>query len=314
MTLLFRRNFLKILSTLPVALAGISAIAKAETCNIDHPFIPPKSSYQGQCPVCGMIRPMWARTWMRFAPHHGVNQTCSFHCLADWITKTQEEPKNIHLALYHEPERMIPKENAYIVVGSSAAGTMSPVSKIVFEDKNEAQKFSNRCGGETVDFENALEKALATASKENVKINARRLAKGKIVEPKDSDQCIVCNMRPAKYPYGKCQLHTKDKTIFHFCSTQCLFAFFGNQSLYAKREVEPILIWVVDRNTGMWISGRTAFYVIGSTKVFGPMGYEALVHGSLSEARLFAAENGGRIIGFQDISIEKIVPGWRYSD
>lgn len=309
-----RREFLQILTAVPLALAVTPSTLKAGQCTIEHPFNPPKPSYQGQCPVCGMIRPMWARTWMRFAPHHGVDQVCSFHCLADWVNKTGEAPKEILVALYHEPERMIPAQKAIIVVGSNAAGTMSPVSKIVFEDSEKALRFSRSCGGETTDFKSALNKTLATVSKENTKINGRRLAKGKIVEPKDSDQCPVCRMYPARYPYGKCQLHTKDKIIYHFCSTQCLFAFLGNSLLYAGANVEPFLLWVVDRNSGMWISGRTAFYITGSKKVFGPMGYEAIVVGSLEEAGQFASENGGVVSGFKETAIDKIVPDWRYPD
>jgi nitrous oxide reductase accessory protein NosL len=76
--------------------------------------------------------------------------------------------------------------------------------------------------------------------------------------------------------------------------------------------INPFLIWVVDRNSGMWISGRTAFYVIGSKKVFGPMGYEALPFNSLKEAEDFAAENGGAAVAFGDVTIYKVVPKWKY--
>jgi nitrous oxide reductase accessory protein NosL len=76
--------------------------------------------------------------------------------------------------------------------------------------------------------------------------------------------------------------------------------------------INPFLIWVVDRNSGMWISGRTAFYVIGSKKVFGPMGYEALPFNSLKEAEDFTAENGGTAVTFGDVTIYKVVPQWKY--
>lgn len=78
--------------------------------------------------------------------------------------------------------------------------------------------------------------------------------------------------------------------------------------------IEPLLIWVVDRNSGMWIGGRTAFYVVGSKKVFGPMGYEALPFNSLKEADEFTMTNGGHTTIFNDVKIDKIVPKWKYSD
>ena len=216
------------------------------------------------------------------------------------------------LAVYHEPEKMIPAAKAFVVLGSTAAGTMSPVSKIVFDDKTKAAEFAEHCGGDVVDFQGALAAAKSSVLKENKMVKARQLNKGKIVEPSETDRCPVCNMFPARYPYGKCHIQIKSGKTFHFCSTQCLFAFLGKQSLYVDTPVEPFLIWVVDRNSGMWTSGRTAFYVIGSSKVFGPMGYEAFPFNSIAEASAFAAENGGTAVNYGDVTIEKIVPGWHY--
>jgi nitrous oxide reductase accessory protein NosL len=216
------------------------------------------------------------------------------------------------LSLYHQPDRSVPAEAAFIVMGSAAAGTMSPVSKIVFAERSRAEEFARTCGGRVVGFDEALAAAKADVAKENKAINARRLKMGKIVEPAEGDHCPVCNMVPARYPYGKCQVKAKDGRTLHFCSTQCLFAFLGKQALYVDTSVVPQLIWVVDRNTGMWISGRAAFYVIGSKKVFGPMGFEALPFNSLKEAEEFSAANGGRPSVFGDITIQDVVPNWSY--
>jgi nitrous oxide reductase accessory protein NosL len=307
-----RRLFIKSLAATPIALALFHRGAKGMDCNDQHPFMPPNNQYQGQCPVCGMVRPMWARTWITFNPVKNVSQVCSFHCLADWIIKSGQEPTNVMLSIYHQPERAILASDAFIVLGSTAAGTMSPVSKIVFADKSKAEGFTQNCGGEIIDYTRALQIAKASVAKENKMINARRLKKGKIVEPNESDSCLVCGMYPIRYPYGKCQIISKDGQTIHFCSTQCLFAFLGKQKLYMDTAINPFLIWVVDRNSGMWISGRTAFYVIGSKKVFGPMGYEALPFNSLKEAEDFAAENGGAAVTFGDVTIYKVVPQWKY--
>jgi len=284
--------------------------------------MPPQNEFQGQCPVCGMVRPMWARTWISFTPYQGVEQVCSFHCLADWSIKTGQDPTDIMLTVYHEPGKMIPAGSAFIVSGSAAAGTMSPVSKIVNDRQQNDTEFAEQCDGDLLYYPCALAAAKSSVAKENKMIKTRQIKKGKIVEPSPTDRCRVCNMVPARYPYGKCQIKTKKtktkkgKTV-HFCSTQCLFAFMGEPSLYVEPPNidppgEPFLIWVVDRNSGMWTSGRTAFYVIGSSKVFGPMGYEALAFNSIAEASEFAAENGGTAVNYGDVTIEKIVPGWVY--
>jgi nitrous oxide reductase accessory protein NosL len=160
------------------------------------------------------------------------------------------------LTVYHQPDVMIPAGNAAIVIGSTAAGTMTPVSKIVFADRSKARTFAKNCGGAMVDYAKAFETAKASFTKENTMINARRLKKGKISEPGENDNCPVCAMYPQRYPYGKCQIKTKDGQTIHFCSTQCLFAFLGKQEAYMKQSVVPFLIWVVDRNSGMWISKK----------------------------------------------------------
>ena len=307
-----RRQFLKVLSVSPLTIPMIPATAGANACQVQHPLMPPDQRFQGQCPVCGMTRPMWARTWITFDPIKDVSQVCSFHCLADWALKSGQDPQNVMLTVYHQPEQSIPASRAFIVLGSAAAGTMSPVSKIVFSDKAAANRFAADCGGAVVDYAKALLTAKTSVIEDNHAINTRRLAQGKIVEPTDGDHCIVCGMFPSRYPYGKCQIQTKDGRTLHFCSTQCLFAFLGRQTLYIKPAVTPLLIWVVDRNTGMWISGRTAFYVIGSSKVFGPMGHEAFPFNSLQEADAFAAENGGTTAIFREVTIDKVVPLWKY--
>ena len=307
-----RRRFLKTIALTPIVLSPLPAAVSAMDCTEMHPFMPPRNEFDGQCPVCGMVRPMWARTWITFDVHQGVEQACSFHCLADWTAKTGRQPSNIMLAVYHEPSRMIPAEQAVVVLGSAAAGTMSPVSKIVFSGKAAATAFAETCSGSIVDFPQALAAAAASVAKENKMINVRRLEKGKIVEPSKSAECPVCNMRPARYPYGKCQLHDKDGTVLHFCSTQCMFAFLGKPTRYVDHQVTPFLMWVVDRNAGMWISARAAFYAVGSAKVFGPMGYEAFPFNSRREASDFVRENGGQVASFGEVTIHQVVPNWNY--
>lgn len=54
------------------------------------------------------------------------------------------------------------------------------------------------------------------------------------------------------------------------------------------------------------------FYVIGSTKEFGPIGYEAFPFNSLKDAEDFSIENGGTAINFDNVTIFKMVPQWKY--
>ena len=289
-----------------VSLLPIPAFAE-EKCKIKHPIMPPNKNLPGQCTNCGMVRPMWARTWITFENSEGKYQVCSFHCLAEMALKSGEDPRNVEVALYTEPQTMIPATSAYFVVGSSAKGTMTMTSKLAFGSKDKAAQFAQSCGGKVMVFRDTLELAKTGVQKENQMIAKNRLKKGKIVEPVDSkDKCSVCGMYPARFPKHKGQIQTKDKTVYHFCSTQCLFIFLNDSAKFAGSKVQPFLIWVVDYQSGAWIGGKSAYYVVGSDQN-GPMGKEAFVFDKLANAKEFAAAHGGKAIIFTGVTVDKIM-------
>jgi nitrous oxide reductase accessory protein NosL len=302
-----RRTFLSLTLKGTAALAFYPLYAyAANPCHIQHPISPPDMSLPGQCPNCGMVRPMWARTWKTFENAAGPSEACSFHCLADMALKSGEEPKNVMVALYAEPQKMVPAGKAFYVVGSSAPGTMTMKSKVAFASKSEAGKFAGDCGGSVAAYAEALQIAKDGISKEKQMIVQRRLKKGKIVEPvDDKDRCSVCGMYPARYPKHKNQIQTQEGELCHFCSTQCLFSFLADPAQYSGKDVKPFLMWVVDFESGSWISGRTAYYVVGSNQ-FGPMGKEAFAFDKNADAAKFAEKFNGKVIIFQGVTIEKI--------
>ncbi|MGA7874646.1 MAG: nitrous oxide reductase accessory protein NosL [Desulfoferrobacter sp.] len=308
---MFRKSiFVFFLCTFAIAFMPLtpgSSCFASDPCAVQHPLDPPNKDFSGQCPNCGMGRPMWARTWITFENSNGKSEVCSFHCLADVAIKAGEEPKNVMVTLYLEPPKMIPAEIASFVVGSKAKGTMSMTSKLAFSSPEEAQKFAESCGGKVMSFGEAFAIAKEPITQENKVINQRRIKSGKIVEPVDGkDQCIVCQMYPARYAKNKCQLSTMSNQVYHFCSTHCLFNFLQDSKKYAKTEVKPVMIWVVDYPTGTWISGKTAYYVVGS-KVDGPMGQEAIAFSRQSDAKDFAAKQGGKVLTLQEVTMDKIM-------
>ena len=302
-----RRKFLSLTLKSAAALSVYPLYAYAASpCTIQHPLMPPDASMPGQCPNCGMVRPMWARTWKTFENAEGKSEACSFHCLADVALKSGEDAQNVKVALFTEPQKMIPAEKAFYVVGSKAPGTMTMKSKIAFATKSEAENFANECGGSIIGFTEALQVAKEGINKENQMIVQRRLKKGKIIEPvDDKDRCPVCGMYPARYPNNKGQIQTKGQNVYHFCSTQCLFAFLADSAKYAGKDVQPFLIWVVDFENGVWISGRTAYYVLGSNQS-GPMGKEAFAFDKNADAKKFAEKYSGTAVIFQGVTIDKI--------
>jgi copper chaperone NosL len=303
-----RREFMATMSKGIGAACLLPIPAWAEgPCEVKHPIMPPNKDLSGQCPNCGMVRPMWARTWRTFENSTGRSQACSFHCMADMALKSGEEPQNVEVALYMNPTASVSARSAYFVVGSKAAGTMTMTSKLAFGAKSEADAFAKACGGKVMGFKDTLEMAKTGVQKENQMIVKRRLKKGKIVEPTDNkDKCPVCGMYPARHAKHKCQIQTKNRTVYHFCSTQCLFAFLNDTARFVGSKVEPFLFWVKDYQKGAWISGRSAYYVVGSSAQ-GPMGKEAIVFDKLADAKQFASQHGGKAVIFTGVTVDKIM-------
>ena len=277
-----------------------------DLCSVQHPLMPPRNELSGQCSNCGMLKSMWARTWISFENSEGKFGVCSLHCLAHMSVKSGEAPKNIMFALYLEPEKLLGAEQAAFVVGSKAKGTMAMNSKIALASQEDARKFIQACGGNLMTFQQAYESAVQELPDENVMIVGKRIKSGKIVEPEDNkDECTVCRMYPARYPENKCQIQTADKGIYHFCSTRCMFTFLSDPASYAKKKVDPKLIWATDYPSGSWMSAPSAYYVVGS-EVMGPMRREAFAFDRKSEARDFARQQGGTMLSFREVTIEKI--------
>jgi len=308
MTKITRREALgAIMQSLPVVLLFPRLSGASGNFEVDHPLMPPSKAFSGQCPVCGMLRSMWARTWIRFDETDGISEVCSFHCMADFSLKSGELPAGIRLAVYHAPATLVAAEKATVVIGSSAKGTMSPKSKIVFDSDQEAAKFVRAYGGQPAAFGSALEIARSAVSRENAMLVKKRLKKGKIVAPAAGDRCPVCEMYPERYPENRCQVQTKDRKTSHFCSTQCLFAFLENPGKHGWPATGPHLVWVTDLPSGNWIGGRSAYYVVGAKDRFGPMGFEAFPFDRKNDASAFVNKNGGRLLLFKEVSIDKIL-------
>lgn len=309
MRLYSRREF-NLMTLGGLALITVEAIPAfaSDPCAVQHPFMPPRAQFTGQCPNCGMVRSMWARTWMMFENSAGKFDACSFHCLADMAIKAGEKPRSVETALYMAPEKMIPANTAWFVVGSKAKGTMTMNSKIAFPSKGEAEAFIGSCGGTVQSFPDTFSLAKNELPKEKAVIAQKRIKDGKIVEPVDNkDQCPVCHMYPARYPKHRCQLVDAEKTVHHFCSTQCLFTFLKDPKAFLNEDMKPMMIWVTDYLSGSWISAKTGYYLVGSS-IQGPMGYEAVAFDKNAEALSLHRQEGGNVLTFPDISIEKIMP------
>ncbi len=269
---------------------------------IEHPIHKPKMySKTKRCPNCGMIINMWARTRHTFKHPEGDFTACSIRCVADKAVNSGVLPTAGQVAVYLDPDTIIPVEKAFYVVGSAAKGTMTMKSKIAFAEKQTAEKFAVDHGGNVVGFDKAFAAATKELSKSRKLIDKKRKKTGKIKEPTDRDTCIVCGMYPERYPKHNAQIWTKSGKTLHFCSTQCFVNFNVAPEKYAEKPVMIKMAWVTLFSDGMYESAYGPYYVVGS-KVHGPMGHEALPFKFKKDAEKFANDNGGKILNFPQLT------------
>jgi copper chaperone NosL len=275
--------------------------------DIEHPIKNPKMYSESlMCPNCGMMINMWARTRHSFHHPEGDFTTCSIHCLADKIVSSGADADNIHVALYIDPDKMIPVDKATYVIGSTAPGTMTMKSKIAFADKTSAEEFVSNYGGQAVDFQAALAEAKMELPESRMMIDKKRKETGKIKEPTEKDVCTVCGMHPASYPKHNSQILTMDGNTLHFCSTQCMINFNADPSKYVQEPTKTKMAWVTLFSDGMYESALGAYYVVGS-QLNGPMGKEAFPFKLKKDADEFVKANGGKIISFQQLTPQLIM-------
>ena len=309
---LSRRQFIGNLTCLAAgALVWPLAAGAEPLCEVAHPLAPPDAALTGRCPNCGMTQSMWARTWKTFRLAGTARDACSFHCLAEMAFKADQPLQDVRTALFMHPRGMVAAEAAWYVVGSSARGTMTKVSKAAFVSRSAALDFARACGGQIMDYAATLDLAQRSLVQENSMIDSKRLATGKIVPPTDlKDECVVCHMYPSRYPRHHSQVAVPGGGIDHFCSTHCLFAWLGEAKNGAAAGGISGMVWVTDFSSGRWISGQTAYYVVAS-RAMGPMGAEAFAFDRQAQAREFAQAQGGQVLEFHQIKAEP--SAWGFS-
>jgi nitrous oxide reductase accessory protein NosL len=153
-----RRCNLFIVVLLCIATGSALPAIGAERSTVEHPFRKLQNfTEHKRCDNCGMDLNKWARTRHEFRTATGSFHTCSLTCCVILSWKRKEEGRSFRVAEYLRPEKMVDADKAVYVMGSSAPGTMTALSKIAFGDKKEAVAFARRYGGGIVKLKDALD-------------------------------------------------------------------------------------------------------------------------------------------------------------
>ncbi len=127
-----------------------------------------------------------------------------------------------------------------------------------------------------------------------------------MVIPEDMS-CGVCGMYPAKFVKWQTQIIFTDGVMVPFDGSKDMFKYILNMAKYDKKHSRNDIaaIWVKGFDSGKWLDGNKAVYVVGS-KVMGPMGKELIPFNNGDDAKKFKAANEGMIKNFTDISMDNI--------
>ncbi len=132
-----------------------------------------------KCPYCGMDRTQFhhSRHLVQYADNL-VDGTCSIHCLSISLSLNIDRgPKAIWAADFGSPDAIKPLidvDKATYLVGSGLPGVMTGRSKKAFATAEAAKSAQSQHGGETGDFNYALQAAYADMARDTISIRKRR--------------------------------------------------------------------------------------------------------------------------------------------
>ncbi|OHB27571.1 MAG: NosL family protein [Desulfuromonadaceae bacterium GWC2_58_13] len=110
------------------------------------------------CSYCGMHREKFAHSRMLISYEDGTQVgLCSIRCAAvDLANNIDKTPTTIQVGDY-QTRKLIDAQMATWVLGGNQPGVMTKRAKWAFETKEAAEQFIKENGGETIDFEAAME-------------------------------------------------------------------------------------------------------------------------------------------------------------
>lgn len=126
-----------------------------------------------------------------------------------------------------------------------------------------------------------------------------------------SHACKVCGMIIVDFPGAKAQIHYKNGKYDTFCSTLDMFLFY----LQPDRPTNITALYVNDMGKadhehpkGHWVDAKGAFYVKGGD-IMGAMGEALVPFADIKEAGGYIKKHGGKIIRFDDVTMDTLRPG-----
>jgi len=170
-----------IIITVAFTMNGYSADMKFSKMASGKPELIQSGPQKMWCPVCGMNLKMFYKTSHALKLTGDVNkQYCSIRCMLHDHKGLESIVREI-LVVDAKTEKLINALTAYYVIGSSAPGTMTMISKYAFADPKDAKEFQSKMGGQIADFTAAKASALESMKKDVAMTDMKR---SKMMYPK----------------------------------------------------------------------------------------------------------------------------------
>jgi len=150
----------KIVFLLVFTLLAFSVYAEFSKLPNQEPTLLQKGEAKHWCPICGMNLKSYYKTNHAVKLKNGdYKQYCSIRCLTFDYESIKNNLDKV-LVVDVASDKFIDAEKAYYVVGSKVPGTMSAVSKLAFEKKEDAEKFAKEYGGEIKRYDETFKIAM----------------------------------------------------------------------------------------------------------------------------------------------------------
>lgn len=131
------------------------------------------------CNVCGMHLTKFYKTSHATTFKNGhKEQYCSIRCQAQIHNDHADKIKKVEV-VDTKSLKLVDAKTAIYVVGSSKKGTMSPISKYAFEKKEDALAFQKKFGGTLHSFDETLQIAKESFTKDTMSITKKRMMMAK---------------------------------------------------------------------------------------------------------------------------------------
>ena len=223
--------------------------------------------------------------------------TCSIHCTAVQMAVDRRKTVTRLYTADFETKALVDAEKAFWVIGGSRTGVMTIRSKWAFANREGAESFTKKYGGQIADFDAVMKATFEDMHNDIKAMHHKRTERSEVLQDTiDHPECKYCGMKRKQFAFSRTLIKYNDGLGVGTCSIHCAAI---DLALHTDRIPEVILVG--DYRTKRLIDAERAIWVIGGKKtgvmsIKGKWAFENRV-----DADDFIEENGGSVSTLDEI-------------